>query len=230
VVLAGNAPPVALFSAHFVRGFASHVTGGISVARQEFDAVEALIEQGVDVQIPGVFPGAVVNAAQAALVAHVLGNDSRADALLTTAAHRAGGSEYALMVTALHGILLSGMRGDVASARSHGDECRRLAERLDYAVYGDEADLVAGWADALEGDVSGADRADVSFDSYLAAGIRLFVPLYLLLRAEAHAACGHMLRARQLIADSRAVRAETGEVCSSPRLLAWAAAQATDAL
>jgi hypothetical protein len=199
------------------------------VARQEFDAVEALVEQGVDVQIPGVFPGAVVNAAQAAMVAHVLGDDARADALLSTAARRAGGSEYALMVTALHGILLSVMRGNVASARSHGDECRRLVERLDYAVYGDEADLVAGWADALEGDLSGADRADVSFDRYLAAGIRLFVPLYMLLRAEAHAASGHLPRARQLIADSRAIRAETGEVCSSPRLVAWAARQVPDA-
>jgi hypothetical protein len=225
VVLAADALPMALFSAHFVRGFASHVTGRIVVAREEFDAVESLFEQGVNVQVPGFFPGAVVNAAELALVAHVQGDDARADALLDTATRRAVGAESALVIAMQHRVWLALMRGDVPAARRHAGESRRLAQRLDYAVYIHEADLVVGWADALDGDQSGADRADLSFDRYLATGIRVFVPLYLLLRAEAHAASGNLSRARQLVRDSRSVRADTGQVCVSPRLLAWAALQ-----
>jgi hypothetical protein len=77
------------------------------------------------------------------------------------------------------------MRGDVAKARRHAAECRLLGERLGNSVYVDEADLAGAWADALEGDASGADRADLFF-------------------------------------------ADTGDVCSSPRLLAWAAQQASE--
>jgi predicted ATPase len=115
------------------------------------------------------------------------------------------------------------MRGDVPQARSQAGKCRALAERLDYVAYLDSADLVRGWADAVQGDLSAAARLDTCFDRYLETGLRMFEPLYLLLRAEAHSASGHLSRAHELIRQSRAVRAETGEVCSSPRLLAWAA-------
>lgn len=87
-----DAPPEARFAAHFVRGFASHMTGRISVARQEFEALEGLIAQGVNVQIPGFFIGPVVVAAQSALVAHIAGDEGRADMLLATAEARAAGS------------------------------------------------------------------------------------------------------------------------------------------
>ena len=65
------------FCAHFVGGFASHLMGRIAVAREAFDAMEALAAEGVDVQIPGFFAGAVVAAAQAALMAHIVGDEPR---------------------------------------------------------------------------------------------------------------------------------------------------------
>ena len=225
VVLAGEFPPVTRFSAHFVKGFASHLTGAISSAHEEFEAAEGLAAQGVHVQIPGVFDGPVVIAAEAALVAHIEGDEPRADELLTLAKTRAVGSLSALVTATQHHAWLAAMRGDAVLARQHASECRILADRLDYAAYGNAAELVSGWADAMLGDATGADRADAVFARYLATGLRMLVPLYLLLRAEAHAASGHPSRARQLIRESRAVRAETGEVCSSPRLLAWAALQ-----
>jgi hypothetical protein len=64
----------------------------------------------------------------------------------------------------------------------------------------------------------------VAFARYVATGLRIWEPMYLLLRAEAHEAWGGERQARELITQSRAVEARTGEVCSSPRLLAWAQA------
>jgi len=223
VVLTGDAPPVVRFSAHFVRGFASQLMGRIAVAREAFDAMEALAEEGVDVQIPGFFAGAVVAAAQAALSAHVGGDERRADALMATAVIRAAGSEQGLVTLAQHQIRLAAMRGDPQLARQYAADCRALADRLDVPVYGHLADLVGGWADAMLGDSSGADRADYAFDQYLASGLGLNIPLYILLRAEAHLSAGRDLRAEELIRQSRDLEVERGEVCSSPRLLAWAA-------
>jgi hypothetical protein len=225
VVLAGEFLPAARFSAHFVKGFASHLTGAISTARQEFEAAEGLVANGVHVQIPGFFDGPVAIAAEAALVAHIDGDESRADGLLTLAETRAAGELSALVVATQHRTWLAAMRGNAPDARRFASECRALAKRLDYGLYGNAAELVAGWADALLGDGVGADRADTAFARYLETGLRMLTPLYLLLRAEAHATSGRMPRARELIRESRAVRSETGEICSSPRLLAWAAQQ-----
>ncbi len=224
-VLAAGPPLQTQFCAHFVRGFASHMTGRITVARAEFEAMEDLAAQGVDVQIPGFFAGAVVAAAEAALVAHIAGDEQRADLHLATAVTRAAGSTQGMVTTAQHQSWLAAMRGDAELARRHAAECRALAEQLDVAVYGLVAAMVGGWADAVLGDAGGADRADAAFDQYVATGLHLFEPLYLLLRAEAHAASGRDRNARELIRQSRAVQAQTGEVCSSPRLLAWAEAR-----
>jgi len=229
VILAGEALPMTRFCAHFVRGLASHLMGRIAVAREAFDAMESLAAEGVDVQIPGFFAGAVVAAAEAALLAHVVGDERRADALMATATTRAAGSEQGLVTLAQHQIWLAAMRGDPALTRQHAADCRALAERLDVPVYRHTADLVGGWADAMLGDTSGADRADSAFDDYLATGLRWNIPLYLLLRAEAHLSAGHDLRADELIRQSRALEVERGEACSSPRLLAWAATQLPEA-
>ena len=225
VILAGEALPVTQFCAQFVRGFASHLMGRITVAREAFDAMEGLAAEGVDVQIPGFFAGAVVAAAEAALLAHVGGDEPRADALMATAVTRAAGSEQGLVTVAQHQCWLAAMRGDPEPARQHAADCRALSERLDVPLYRHVADLVGGWADAMLGDTAGADRADSAFDHYLATGLRLNIPLYLLLRAEAHSAGGRDGRAGELIRQSRALEVVRGEVCSSPRLLAWAAAQ-----
>jgi hypothetical protein len=205
-----------------VRGFASHLLGRTDVARADFEASERLALDGVNVQIPGFFDAAVTSAAEGALVAHEEGDEARADALLATAAARAVRSEAALLITRQHRLWLAAMRGDPVAAREHAEACRVLTARLDYAAYTHGVDLVGAWADAVLGDGSGVARADAAFDRYLLSGLCVWEPMYLLLRAEAHGAWGGDEQARDLVTQSRAVEARTGEVCSSPRLLAWA--------
>jgi hypothetical protein len=219
VILAGEALPEARFCAHFVRGLASHLMGRIAVAREAFDEMEGLAAEGVDVQIPGFFDGAVVAATEAALLAHVTGDERRADALMATAATRAAGSEQGLVTLAHQRLWLAAMRGDPELASQHSADCRALADRLDVPVYRQVADLIGGWADAMLGDTSGADRADTAFDQYLATGLRLNIPLYLLLRAEAHFSAGRDLQAAELIRQSRALAVEGGRVLLQPAVV-----------
>ena len=122
---------------------------------------------------------------EAALIAHIEGDDPRADALLDRAATRSASSEASLMITEQHRLWLAAMRRDVALARRSAADCRSLAKRLDYALYGHTAELVGGWADAVLGEAAGAQQADLAFDRYLATGLRMLEPLYLLLLAEA---------------------------------------------
>jgi hypothetical protein len=223
-VLSDGALPVAQLSAHFVHGFANHLVGRVLVAHADFEAAEELVADGVNVQIPGFFDGAVTTAGEGALVAHAEGDERRADALLDVAATRSARSEAARLITEQHRLWLAAMRRDVVGARRYAATCRTLAERLDYVAYTYSIDLVDAWAEALLGEPRGPDRADAAFDQYLATGLRIWEPMYLLLRAEAHEAWGGERRARELIMQSRAVEGRTGEVCSSPRLLAWAQA------
>ncbi|HEY2673733.1 MAG TPA: hypothetical protein VGJ07_25640, partial [Rugosimonospora sp.] len=61
-------------------------------------------------------------------------------------------------------------------------------------------------------------QADAAYADYVATGIRMYLPLYLLLRAEAHAVNGDPERAANLVREARAVSVDTGDVCLSPRL------------
>ena len=74
----------------------------------------------------------------------------------------------------------------------------------------------------LLGNADGARLADEAYEEYRATGIRLFLPFYLLLRAEAHATTGDAAAAAQFVVESRAASAELGDVCLSPRLTAFA--------
>ena len=99
-----------------------------------------------------------------------------------------------------------------------------MSERLDYPAFRPQARLVRGWADTLLGNPDGVRRAEEAWDEYGAMGIRLFLPFYLLLRAEALATVGDTAAAARLIVQSREVSAELGDVCLSPRLIAFAEA------
>jgi len=54
----------------------------------------------------------------------------------------------------------------------------------------------------------------------VASGVRLWVSMYLLLRAEAHAGAGAAETAAELVDQSRAAALEFDDVCRSPRLQA----------
>jgi hypothetical protein len=113
--------------------------------------------------------------------------------------------------------MLAAMRGDAETARSHASTCVVLSDRFGYPVFRQHAAILAGWADAMLGDPAGPARIDAAYAAYLKSGIRLFVPMYLLLRAEVHGSA-------ELVDQAQAASAELDDVCLSPRLLALSSA------
>jgi hypothetical protein len=108
------------------------------------------------------------------------------------------------------------------SARAHASACTTLAERLHYGAYLLAASMVGGWADAMLNDASGIGRADSAYQQYSSTGLTMYVPLYVMLRAEAHAAHGAASTARRLVRESRAISVDSGQRCLGPRLTEWA--------
>jgi DNA-binding SARP family transcriptional activator len=220
--LDGDVLPVAAIAAHYALGWAHFVCGRAEVARREFMAMEELMS-GIGADVPGLFLSVPVTAAgYAALIAHVRGDEREADARMALACARADGSDIGQVNLALLRSWLAGMRRDVEEAVSSADTCIRLSERLDYPLYRPQVRVVRGWADTLMGDAAGAERADAAYVEYYATGVRLFLPFYLLLRAEAYAAIGDAATAARLVVESRVVSADVGDVCLSPRLNAFA--------
>ena len=87
-------------------------------------------------------------------------------------------------------------------------------------MIGLHAALVAAWAAALLGDPEAVARADDAYARCADSGVLLFVPFYLLLRAEAHVVAGHPDQAAALVTEAAARSAELGDVCRAPRLIA----------
>jgi hypothetical protein len=221
-VLSRAATPVAAVAAHFALGWAHFVGGRLLLADHELSEVESAMAAHAG-HIPGLFASVeVTTPGYAALILHSEGDEQGADARMEVAAARAAGSDIGAINLALLHCRLAGMRGDVEAAVAGARTCTELSQRLGFPLFGLQARLVRGWAEALSGDKGGAACADAAYDDYCATGVRFFLPLYLLLRAEAYASTGNSRTAARLVVESRAVSAELGDVCLSPRLTAFA--------
>ena len=216
--LLGELQPASRAHAHFVAGWAQLVRGRLEDADRHFRAFEELHDTTADVR-----PLGVAAAGYAAVVAHCQGDDARADRADRLAHARAARHEESTRMEAeLYTARLTALRGDVRACREAAGRCAAIAERIESPVYAVHAQVLAAWADALLGDPSGAERADAAYVRVAATGVLLFVPFFLLLRAEAHAVSGRPERAAELVAEAAARSAELGDVPRAPRLLALA--------
>jgi DNA-binding SARP family transcriptional activator len=214
--------PLAMACVHFISGFANFLIGRLPLAQASLASLETLVRGGVEVRVSGFFDAAVSGAAQSALVAHALGDERGADAWMLLASGRAQGSDQTRLNAAMHRTWLATMRGQPGAAREGASETRVLARRLNYGAYVPPAELITGWADARLGEPKGVDRAVAAWEDYRLTGVRMLTPFYLLLLGEAHATAGLPVDALRFIDQARSARADTGEVCSSPRLISWA--------
>ncbi|MBU2663604.1 AAA family ATPase [Actinoplanes bogorensis] len=223
--LATNPPPVGAYVAHFMLAWASLVRGQVDVATEQFGRFEDILASGEDVRLPGALAATITVAATGheAVIAHLGGDEAGADARIAVGRARAGDAPPNVANIELSRCWLAAMRGDAAAAAVHVAACAAAAETIDSAAIGLQAAIVGGWADALLGDPSGADRADAAYHDYVATGLQLFTPLFLLLRAEARVTVGDPAAAASLVRASRTRSAELGDVVRSPRLLAFAA-------
>ena len=114
---------------------------------------------------------------------------------------------------------LLAMRGDARGCREAARTCAAMARRLESPRVQEEALLLLAWAEAVLGDPQAARRADEAYLRVATSGVLLFVPSFLLLRAEAHAVSGRPDRGAELVAEAAEVSAQLGDVPRAPRLV-----------
>jgi DNA-binding SARP family transcriptional activator len=220
--LAGGLPPIGRLGAHFVIGWTAFHSGRIDESDVHLRRFEELSAADPALRIPGAISTVEVSVAgYASLIAHIRGDEEGADRAMALAESRAAvRAEPNGIHVHLHHAWLAAMRGDAAAAGRHARDCLAASERFAFPMFGLHAAVLAAWSDALLGDPAGAARADAAYAAYVASGVRLFVAMYLLLRAEAHAVTGDAQVATDLVEQAEAAGAEVGDVCRSPRLLA----------
>ncbi len=220
--LGTDLPAPARATAHYLAGWAQFIGGRLEDADRHLRAFDDL-HDGTRDPGPAGWGSArdVATTGYAALLAHCRGDEGaadRADRLTRDRATRHG--EPTRMEAHLYGAWLRAMRGDAEGCRAAAGACAALAGRLESPVYRTHAGLLLAWADVLLGDPDAVHRADEAYRAIAASRVLLFLPFYLLLRAEAHAVAGRPDRAAALVSEAAARSAELGDVCRAPRLVA----------
>jgi DNA-binding SARP family transcriptional activator len=220
--LADGLPPIGRLGAHFVIGWAAFHCGRIDQSDEHLRRFEELSDEDAALRIPGSISTVEVSVAgYASLIAHIRGDEDGADRAMALAESRAAvRAEPNGIHVHLHHAWLAAMRGDAARAGRHARDCVAASERFAFPMFALHGAVLAAWSDALLGDGSAAARMDEAHAAYVASGVRLWVSMYLLLRAEAHAAAGAAETAAELVDQSRAAALEFDDVCRSPRLQA----------
>ena len=219
--LADGLPPIGRLGAHFVIGWTAFHRGRIDEADEHLRRFEELSAADPELRIPGAISTVEVSVAgYASLIAHVRGDEEAADRAMELAESRAAVRAQPTGIHVhLHHAWLAAMRGDAATAGRHARAARSDSERFEFPMFRLHATLLAAWSDALLGDAAAADRMDGADAAYAASGVRLWTAMYLMLRAEAHAAAGNRRFAAELVERADAAQAELDDACRSPRLL-----------
>ena len=217
--LAPDLPPTLEAMVRFELGLAHFGLGHLASARAELEATRQLALRVDDFGTLGESLSGPGPQVLLGMIAHFEGDDHRADAMLAEAVSIAD-STMKMAVGCFGSAWLAACRGDSIAASKHAKACAEIG--AEYSAYVAMGRMLGGWAAAMHGDAAGVKAAGDAFADYTVDGTLLNVPVFLVLRAEAHWQTGDPTGARLLVAQARSVASGTGEDCLGPRLSAIA--------
>ncbi len=212
-------PPESRLVVRFALAWAALLTGQLDAAADHLELLRSLIEDG-GVRVTGAIDNHLESSYfLMALHAHARGDDDASVAFLDTADRLAPPAASSRLILRLYRCLIGALRG-------HSEEVARLAagtvslaDELGYDVFRLQARVLLAWSSAIAGDVAALDDLEAGVDQFAATGLRVYLPMYYLLAADAALTHHQADRAAASIARSAEITAETGEVPLSPRLL-----------
>jgi hypothetical protein len=208
---------------HLGLGLAQFQLGRTDAARQSLEHAQTLIEGGAALgAVTLSLSGGAVHVLLG-MLAHFRGEEDVADARLARAEAEAAETPPRQVVATFGGAWLAACRGDRHRCAEYADACAEVSAEMEFPTYVAMGQMLGGWARALSGVPAAVDAFDAAYARYVSDGSRLNAPVFLTLRAEAHAFSGDVETARRLIVEADDVAALTGERCLGPRLTAVAA-------
>ena len=220
--LRSDLPPDVAAMVHLGMGLAQFQLGRTDAARQNLEHAQALIDGGAELGAVPSFSGGAVHVLLG-MLAHFRGEEDAADARLARAETEAADSPPRQVVATFGAAWLAACRGDPHRCAVYADACAKVGAEMEFPAYVAMGQMLGGWARALSGVPAAVDAFDAAYARYISDGSRLNTPIFLALRAEAHAFFGDVETARRLVAQAEAISALTGERCLGPRLTALCA-------
>ncbi|HVW84812.1 MAG TPA: AAA family ATPase [Bryobacteraceae bacterium] len=158
-----------------------------------------------------------------AYIAHVLWHRGYPDQALAvseeTIARASEAHPFGLAIALTYAAMLHVFRRDPGQAVARAEEAGAICGRYDFAYYLSVADIIAGWASAMQGDSDrGISRLRKGFDALRATGAELRLPFYHALLAQLLARTGKMREALAHISNALAFQSKNGEVWAAPHL------------
>ena len=126
---------------------------------------------------------------------------------------------FTLAISLDYAALLDVFRQDAKHTLSRASEASAICRKHGFVYYLAWAEILAGWATAVEGDPpAGLDRLRQGLDALKATGAELRVPFYHGLLAEACSLAGQTGEALANVASGFAFQSKNGEFWSAPEL------------
>jgi tetratricopeptide (TPR) repeat protein len=218
IALRPDLPADAAAMVHLGMGLAQFELGRTAAARENLEHAQALIDGGaamgaVTLSLSG---GAVQNLL--GILAHFRGEEEAADTYLARAEDEAADAPPRQVVAMFGAAWLAAYREDRDRCARYADACAKVGAEMDYPAYVAMGQMLGGWARAMSGAPAAVDAFDAAYERYVSDGTLLHAPVFLTLRAEAHAFFGDVDSARRLVGEARSISAATGERCLGPRL------------
>ncbi|UYO73986.1 AAA family ATPase [Halomonas qinghailakensis] len=213
--LAGQAPAHMAMVAHNAVGQTRFFTGALPACAAEIAAVLEIAPRHAE-QDGNVLFGEdpeVVCHQYAACVAELTGASAEAERHLIAGSARADrlGAAFGRAQMLWCGAVCARLRSDIELTRDRAEALVALCRTEAVPVWGDAGEMLAGWAQAMSGDTTGASRIAKGLSAFNAMGVRITLPFCHGLAAEVAGKMGDPVAGMHSLRQAFAIARASGE-------------------
>lgn len=213
--LAGQAPAHMAMVAHNAVGQTRFFTGALPACTVEIAAVLEIAPRYAE-QDGNVLFGEdpeVVCRQYAACVAELTGASTEAERHLAAGSARADrlGAAFGRAQMLWCGAVCARLRSDIELTRDRAEALVALCRTEAVPVWGDAGEMLAGWAQAMSGDTTGASRIAKGLSAFSAMGVRITLPFCHGLAAEVAGNMGDPVAGMHALRQAFAIVRASGE-------------------
>lgn len=210
-------------ASHFVSGSSLFHLGRLEESRRHMEKVLDA-QHGPSRTVLALFAGPDVGVFCRAYLGHLcwrLGNADQGEAFMhdALAAAEKLGNPFSMAIALDYRAILHVFRRESGPALARAREAAELCRKHQFVYYLAMAEILAGWAQAMEGNPEeGSVQARLGIEALKATGAELRLPFYLGLLAESCAAAGRPGEAMAHIASALAYQSRSGEIWAGREL------------
>jgi DNA-binding SARP family transcriptional activator len=219
---AGNPSAACSMAGEFVLGSSYFHLGDFERARLHMERAMEILPQLPEADV-SLFAVAEVGTFCRAYLPHALWHLGYPDSASTTSeealAYARESHPFGLAIALNYAAMLKLFARDSAQALMYAEKAAQLCGHYDFAYYGSLANIVAGWAIAIQGNADdGLAQIREGFDALRATGAELRLPFYHGLIAEACARGGKTGEAWANVSSGLAFQSKNGEIWAASYL------------